>query len=289
LDKKKGSFKQVTTTSAVKQDLIISAYKPNGGLEERFKLTAGKQDAVWDFIRQHLKHLPVISEKGGSLQIIADRQPYLLFDRMVAFHVQRGVIVPISSGDFYAGLRQRFPERDGMYFLEDQVTEYDRKRMTIKQVEQEALFVCDEKSSVRWLRKELTESPDTLQNLRPKFMRELHQYKYEKLPELSELLRENFLEDLHGKWYVPDPSKEGDLINVRERALLREFEEYKNTKGKLKIFRAEAVRAGFKKCWSDKDYSTIISIGQRLPSTILQEDDVLLMYYDNALTRQGAT
>jgi hypothetical protein len=109
------------------------------------------------------------------------------------------------------------------------------------------------------------------------------------LPELSELLKENFLEDSHGKWYVPDPSKEGDLIRVRERALLREFEEYKKSKGKLKLFRAEAIRAGFKKCWSDKDYATIISIGQRLPSTILQEDDVLLMYYDNALTRQGTT
>jgi DNA modification methylase len=176
LDKQQGTFKQVTTTSAVKQDLIISAYKPNGGLEERFKLTAGKPEAVWDFVRQHLKHLPVFSEKNGVLQTIVDRQPYLLFDRMVAFHVQRGVIVPISAGDFYAGLRQRFPERDGMYFLEDQVTEYDRKRMTIKKVDQEVLFVCDEKSSVRWLRKELLENPDTLQNLRPKFMKELHQY-----------------------------------------------------------------------------------------------------------------
>ena len=38
LDKKQGSFKQVTSASAVKQDLIISCYKPNGGLEERFKL-----------------------------------------------------------------------------------------------------------------------------------------------------------------------------------------------------------------------------------------------------------
>ena len=36
LDKKQQTFKQVTTTAAVKQDLIISAYKPNGNLEERF-------------------------------------------------------------------------------------------------------------------------------------------------------------------------------------------------------------------------------------------------------------
>ena len=31
LDKEQGSFKAVTTTTAVKQDLVISAYKPNGG------------------------------------------------------------------------------------------------------------------------------------------------------------------------------------------------------------------------------------------------------------------
>jgi hypothetical protein len=161
--------------------------------------------------------------------------------------------------------------------------------MSIKSVEQESLFVCDEKSSVQWLRRELNNNPDTLQNLRPTFMKELsaHLYKHEKLPELSEILKENFLEDIQGKWYVPDPSKEGDLIKVRERALIREFEDYKKSKGKLKLFRTEAIRTGFKKCWSDKEYSTIISIGQRLPSTILQEDDVLLMYYDNALTRHG--
>ena len=118
LDKKQGSFNQVQGIGqSVKQDLIISAYKPNGGLEERFKLTAGKPEAVWDFIRQHLKHLPVVSEKSDHLQIITERQPYLLFDRMVAFHVQRGVHVPISAGDFYIGLHQRFPERDRYVLL----------------------------------------------------------------------------------------------------------------------------------------------------------------------------
>jgi hypothetical protein len=165
--------------------------------------------------------------------------------------------------------------------------EYDRKRMATKHIEQEVLFVCDEKSTVRWLRKELTEKPDTFQNIQPRFLRELHQNKFEKLPELHKILEENFLQDLQGRWYIPDPTKEADLIKWRERALQKEFEEYKGAKGKLKVFRTEAVRAGFKKCWSDQDYATIIAIGERLPSQILHEDDVLLMYYDNALTRQG--
>ena len=43
------------TPTAVKQDLVISAYKPNGGLEERFKLTAGTENGVWDFVRTHMR------------------------------------------------------------------------------------------------------------------------------------------------------------------------------------------------------------------------------------------
>ncbi len=285
LDKKLGTFKQVTSKGAVKQDLIISAYKPNGGLEERFKLTAGKVEGVWDFARQHLKHLPVVVEKDGVLQVVAERQPHLLFDRMVAFHVQRGVIVPISAGDFYAGLRHRFPERDMMYFLEQEALEYDKKRMIAKRVEQTSLFVHDEKSAVQWLQTELTDHPQTYQDIQPKFLQELHQDKFEKLPELSEILNENFLQDASGKWYVPDPNKQADLDKIREKALLREFEEYKVTRVKLKMFRTEAVRTGFKKCWSERDYATIIAISERLPLQILQEDPDLLMYYDNAVTR----
>lgn len=55
LDKKQHSFKAVMTPTAVKQDLVISAYKPNGGLEDRFKLTAGTENGVWDFVRTHMR------------------------------------------------------------------------------------------------------------------------------------------------------------------------------------------------------------------------------------------
>ena len=54
LDKQQGSYRQVTST-AVKQDLVISAYKPNHGLEARFELEAGTEDGVWDFTRTHLR------------------------------------------------------------------------------------------------------------------------------------------------------------------------------------------------------------------------------------------
>jgi len=46
-----------------------------------------------------------------------------------------------------------------------------------------------------------------------------------------------------------------------------------------------AVRAGFKACWRDKDYPTIVKVAQRIPEAVIQEDSSLLMYFNNALTR----
>jgi len=285
LDKKQGTFKQVTSTTAVKQDLVISAYKPNGGLEKRFHLSAGTEEGVWDFVRTHLKQLPVFVEKDGRAEVIAERQNYLLYDRMVAFHIQRGVAVPMGAAEFYAGLKARFPERDGMYFLPDQVNEYDRKRLLVKEFEQLSLFVTDEKTAIQWLRGELAKKPQTYQEIQPKFLRELHKARHEKLPELTELLEQNFLRDEAGRWYVPDPNKQSDLEKIREKALLKEFEEYREGRGRLKVFRTEALRAGFKACWAAKDFKTIVDVAKRIPDSVLQEDSSLLMYYDNALMR----
>ena len=285
MDKKKGTTKQLTYMSAVKQDLVISAYKPNGGLEKRFHLEAGTEEGVWDFVRTHLKQLPVFVEKNDKAEVIAERQNFLLYDRMVAFHVQRGVAVPMGAAEFYAGLKQRFPERDGMYFLPDQVVEYDKKRLTVQEIEQLSLFVTDEKSSIQWLRSELSKKPQTYQEIHPKFLRELHKAPHEKLPELAVLLEQNFLKDDQGCWYVPDPGRQSDLEKMRQKTLLKEFEEYKESRGRLKVFRTEALRAGFKACWAAKDYKTIVEVARRIPDTVLQEDSSLLMYYDNALIR----
>ena len=152
LDKEQGTFKQVTSAGAVKQDLIISTYKPNGGLEERFKLEAGTEEGVWDFLRSHLRQLLRFVKTDGQGEVIAERQNYLLFDRMVAFHVQRGVMVPMSAGEFYAGLDEHFIERDGMYFLPEQVAEYDKKRISASELRQLQLFGSDEASAIQWLR-----------------------------------------------------------------------------------------------------------------------------------------
>jgi len=320
---KSGTIHQDSKSNTAKTDLVITAYKPNGGLEQRFALEEGTEEGVWDFVRTHLKQLPVFVSKNGQAEVVAERQNYLLFDRMVAFHVQRGVTVPLSAAEFYAGLEQRFPLRDGMYFLPDQAPEYDKKRMTVKEILQLQLFVTDEASSIQWLKQQLTKKPQTFQDIHPQLLKEIGGWqKHEKAMELSELLEQNFLrydgkspvsEQIHAylssnwkdmrnlpkddpalrakakdRWYVPDPNKAGDLEKLRERTLLREFEEYRESKQKrLKVFRLEAVRAGFKKAWQERNYQIIIDVAKKIPDNILQEDPKLLMWYDQALTRMG--
>ena len=69
---------------------------------------------------------------------------------------------------------------------------------------------------------------------------------------------------------------------------LREPEKYREPKQKrLKVFRPEAVRAGFKKAWQERDYANIIAVARKIPEKILQEDPKLLLWYDQALTRTG--
>jgi hypothetical protein len=284
LDKKQGSFQQVVSGNTVKRDLIISAYKPNGGLEEKLKTHAGSDQGAWEFATTHLKQLPIFVSKLGKAEQISERQGYLLYDRMVAFHVQRGYPVPMSSPEFHAGLRQRFAERDGMYFLPDQVAEYDRKRMEVDAVEQLELFVSDEKSAIQWVRQQLAKQPMTYKELQPFYMREAQRVwdKHEQPLELRTILEQNFIQDNDDIWRAADSKKEADLEQQRRRQLLKEFQEYLSSKGKLKIVRMEALRAGFTESWQKKDYATIVQIAKRVPEAVIQEDQSLLMYYDNA-------
>ena len=286
LDKQQGSFKQVTTTSAVKQDLVISAYKPKESFKREFISHAGSEETAWSFVRQHLENLPVVVVKNGKIELIAERQAFLLYDRMVAYHIMNGIAVPLDATDFYKGLDERFLKRDGMYFLADQVNEYDTARI-VNDVEpvQFELFVTNEKSAIAWLYQQL-ETPQTYAELQPKFMQEIKAWdKFEVRPELSVLLEENFLQDNKGRWYIPDITKAADVAKLREKKLLKEFEGYLATKGKLKLFRTEAIRVGFAKLWADKNYKLIVETAERLPESVIQEDDKLLMYYDLSLGR----
>lgn len=290
LDKQKGTTKQLSNYSAVKQDLIISAYKPKTDIKNKILMNAGTDFTVWEFVRNHLSNLPIIVLSGNKLEIVPERQAFLLYDRMVAYHIMQGIPVPIDATDFYKGLDEKFLKRDDMYFLPDQVNEYDTARIKAD-VEpiQFSMFVTNEKSAIAWLYQQLDEKnggPQNYADLQPKFMQEVKTVdRNEKMPELQTMLEENFLQDEKGRWYVPDITKEGDLTKLREKNLWKEFESYMNSTGKLKLFRSEAIRVGFSRLWKDKNYAAIVSIAERLPEKTIQEDQNLLMYYDISLGR----
>lgn len=325
LDKQQGSYRQVTSTTAIKQDLVISAYKPNGGLEDRFNGNGATADSAWDFVQTHLKQLPVCKIVGGDfpeLVPVVERDPRRIYDRMAAWFIRHGVMVPISTPEFLAELSKRFAERDGKYFLPEQAVEYDKKRQQIPQVRAMELFVSDERSAIDWLTNFLKRKPSTYPEIHPEYIPVVGaaKKKGEVIPELAALLESNFIQyngladvpsqihsylstnhkDLRGlekndrrlmakakdRWYVPDPNKAQDLEKKREKALLKEFEQYKIFTGrKIKESRLEVLRAGFRSAWANKDYGTIISIANKLPDETLQEDEKLLTLYDLALTR----
>lgn len=325
LDKVQGSYRQMTSTTAVKQDLVISAYKPNGGLEQRLAERGATPDSAWDFVQTHLGQLSVTKVKDGALEFIVERDPRRIYDRLVAWFVRHDSAVPLSSDEFLSGIRSRFPERDGMVFLATQVAAYDKKRAQVAQAPQMELFVSDERSAIDWLSDFLKSKPSTYQELHPEFITQLGAgwKKHETRPELSALLENNFLKydgtgdvpsqihaylsngwrDLRNlekndpqlqakakdRWFVPDPGNARQLEQKREKALLKEFDLYMASTGRrLKEFRLEVLRAGFKAAWGQKDYQTIIKVAQKIPEEALQEDEKLLLWYDQALTRTEA-
>jgi len=215
---------------------------------------------------------------------VAERQNYLLFDRMVAFHVQRGVPVPLDAAEFYAGLHERYSVRDKMYFLPQQAAEYDRRFLEAQEVTQLPLIVTDRSSARQWVRLRLEEGPRTEGDLQPLFMREAQRAwgKNEEPVELRDILHEDFIQDAAGRWCAPDPNQEQHLTQLRERRLQRVFEGYLKEKGRLRVFRKEALLAGFRHAWREQRYADILAVAARLPARVLQEDAQLLMYYDNA-------
>ena len=325
LDKKQNSFKAVMTATAVKQDLIISAYKPNGGLEDRLSETGATETSVWDFVATHLSYLPTVKARAGKLLPVPERDARRIFDRMVAWFVRHNMPVPLSSGEFQAGLAERFLERDGMFFLPAQVDEYDRRRMQAGDPPQRDLFVDDERTAIDWLTDYLKAKPSTYQEVHPDFTQKTGAgwRKHEIKPELLRLLDENFLkfdgtgpvpsqihaylssnwkelrnldkgdpqlvEKARNRWFVSDPNKQQDVEARREKALLREFDIYKAHKGKkMKEIRLEVMRVGFKAAWAAKDYRTIIDVSAKVPDEVWQEDERLMMLHSMAETRLEA-
>lgn len=287
LDKRQGSFKAVTTTTAVKQDLVITCYKPSDELTDKMEDYSKSADNVWDFIDEYLLHLPVHIERNNATTTVIERSPKILFDRLISYYVVKGYPVPLDASDFQAGLRERYIERDGMFFTATQAAEYDEKKKLAPEFVPMGIIVSDEANGIQWLKNQLQGGAKTYQEIQPEWMQAINgTRKNDIIPELKQLLEENFIEEDGGKWRLPNIQDDKDVNALRTKSLLREFKIYVETaqkpKGKIKEARVEALRTGFKQCYIDKDFQTIVMVGDKIPQNLLTEDEVLLQFYDIA-------
>lgn len=289
LDKGRGGLHGIVGVTAVDQDLAISCYKPFVSLDKSISTNNDAFDNVWAFIDEFLSHLPVHLKKDGKTSEIREREPKILYDRLISFYVQHGFPVPLNAQEFQAGLRERYAERDGMYFTPSQAAKYDELRKRTDGFQASLFFVDSEQGGIAWLNNELS-TPQTYQDLQPKWMQAINGVrKGDILPELMQILEENFIKESDGKWRKPNLQDDVDLAALRHKALMREFKVYvevaQKPRGKIKEARVEALRAGFKQCYQDKDFATIVAVGDRIPQNLLTEDEQLLQFYEIASSR----
>lgn len=277
-------------TTSVKEDLVISCYKPHDGFRQSLVQMTNNHEGVWTFITEHLLHLPIHLKKDNSTTSIIERNPKILYDRLISYYVQQGFSIPIDAQDFQKGLRERFIERDEMFFTASQAVIYEEKKSLTNKFVPTSLFIGSEADGIEWLKRELS-TARTYQELSSNWMKDMISTKKgDVLPELMDILKENFIEDSDGKWRKPDAEKAADLEIIRGRKMMKEFNMYleqsqKPKAKRMKDTRLEVLRYGFKECYKQKDYQTIVTVGDHIQESLLQEDEILLQYYDIATTR----
>ena len=324
LDKRQGSYRQVTST-AVKQDLVISAYKPNYGLEARFEAGSRHRGGRLGF----RPHSPAAASGVRSQRRPrrSDRRAPELPAVSIAwspFHVQRGVLVPLATAEFHAGLTTRFPERDGMFFLPEQVA-----RVRPPAAEGEGARPTDPVRRRRGERdpvaaasahREAADVPGGTPPLRPGVARLAEaranagtvgtaRAELPTLRRLSAMFPARSTATCRptsricATWTrtirpsAPRPGTAGTCPTHARQATWRSCANAPCCENSMTIATPpsaacgcsalEAVRAGFRRAWQRQDYATIITVAQKIPDAVLQEDPKLLMWYDQAVTRSG--
>jgi DNA modification methylase len=287
-DNTRGGLHAMLGPTAVKQNLIINCFKPT--IEFETNINSSTSKSIIDLTNEVMTHLPItVIREQGRLQIF-ERTHKVLYDKLLTYFVAKGLPVPIDSRQYRELLQQNYVERDGMYFTSEQVQEYDRQQNETPQFIQLSILVSSEQDGVLWLKNLLSEKSRSYQDIQPLWMQALAGVrKGDIIPELADILEENFLKDSNGKWYVANPENESDLEKLRNKRLLKQFDAYKEEaskpKSKIKEARVEALRVGFKHCYQEKDFKTIVQIGDRIPNNLLMEDEVLLQFYDIAISR----
>lgn len=287
LDKKQGSFKQVTSSGAVKNDLVINAYKPKQHFEELFLKQAG-MGLERDFIEQHLNHLPVEPN--------IERSEQMLYSKMLAHYVQHGYEIKLNAKQFYILMRDNFKLMDGFWFTDTQITEYDewKKKHGLQAIEeiakgQQALFVSDERSAIIWLYNFL-KNPKIYSDILTVFNQVTTNIE-DDIPELKNILETNFIFD-NGMYRQPLTDKEKEAKEEQsEKELLKAFDkvlaEASTGTKKIKIVRKEALIIGFTKAYQEKRFQDIIMVADKLKADILENNSEINDFVEIARLKLG--
>lgn len=290
LDKKQGSFKQVTAPGSVANDLVISAFKPSKSFSDSFISQAGEGLEV-TFLNEFLSNLP-------SKPII-ERTEKMLYSKMVAYYIQRGYEIRYDAKSFYSLLQSNFIEEDGFWFTSDQINSYIEYKKYVKLNEIEEiksgglfLFVTDEKSALVWLHNFLNQ-PKSFSDVSVAF-NQLANIQDDQVPELRNLLEENFV--FEGGLYRRPKSEEehNQITEKRQKQLLKQFEsiliQAQTERKKIKEVRKEALAYGFERCYKDKRFKDILTIASKLHPSILENNGELADFVEAAeIQTEGLT
>lgn len=287
LDKKQGSFKQLTSAGAVKNDLVINAYKPKKRFEEYFLKRAG-EGLERDFVEEHLNHLPVEPN--------IERTEQMLFSKMLAHYVKHGFEIRLNAKQFYTLLRDNFKLIEGYWFTDKQVLKYEewKKKQGLSKIKEiksgyEVLFINDEKSALIWLYNFL-ETPKTYSDIYTSYSKATSNIE-DKIPELKDLLSNNFI--FEDKVYRrPKTEKEQEAVEEqREKDLNKAFEqillEAKTSGKKLREVRKEAISYGFTKAYQQMRFEDIVAVAKKLDRKILEENSEINDFVEIALLKLG--
>jgi len=282
LNKKQGSFTQVTSAGSVKNDLIISAYKPSQSFEERFLKNAG-EGLELDFVQEFLHQQPI--------RPITERTEKMLYSKMLSYYIQHGYEVRYNAKTFYQLLKDNFTEEDGYWFNAGQINSYIeyKKKMKLEgidEIKQGAMmmFVTDEKSALVWLHNFLNE-PKSFSDIHTAFT-QLANIQGDEIPDLKDLLEQNFIAEKNLFRRPQTEPEHNSVIEKREKQLMRQFEsiliQAQTGKKKIKSIRKEAVQLGFETCYKEKRFQDILTLANRLDKKILEENAELKEFVDAA-------
>ncbi len=275
LDKKLGSFKQVSSESSVDKDLVIFAFKPDEKFNKKFNTYRGL-NLEKEYVNQFISNIEISD--------LASRTSKILYSKMVGYYIQRGYEINYDAKSFYKMLKENFVQEDGFWFTTHQIESYleYKKKMKLEGMEDiksgaSLLFVNDEKSALVWLYNFLS-GPKTFSDISIAF-NQLANLQDDNVPELKELLEQNFIQE-NGKYRRPkDESEHNTITEKRQKNLRREFEtllvQAQTQKGKIKLVRKEALAYGFELCYKDKRFTDILTIAKKLDKKILENSGEL--------------